>query len=219
MVNINKILENDVIVAWSGGLDSTCLIYLLLRDYTCKIHPYFVNRGQKNQKFELKAIDYYSNLFYSKQFVTPISQISVKIPADEFDKFGPEVKYALRNSDILNQGIRVAISRNITTVLIATFEEDDKYRDGSAEFLELKTCEAREGTGNTNFQVRSPFHHSPFAKTKSEILKICTKMGLDLFHTRSCYEDTTKHCGVCSACSIRKEAFKNSGIKDETEYV
>jgi 7-cyano-7-deazaguanine synthase in queuosine biosynthesis len=48
-----SIPENkEVVVVWSGGLDSTSLIAMMIKDYTCGVYPLFINRGQGNYRFE-----------------------------------------------------------------------------------------------------------------------------------------------------------------------
>ena len=64
IVQIKDVLENDVVVLWSGGPDSTGLIHMLLNgDYHGKIFPLFVNRGQQNYGFEKQSILYYARKF------------------------------------------------------------------------------------------------------------------------------------------------------------
>lgn len=38
-------------------------------------------------------------------------------------------------------------------------------------------------------------------------------------NTWSCYENREAHCGECSGCIMRKEAFKEADIEDPTKYM
>lgn len=214
--------NGEVVVVWSGGLDSTGLIFLLLEKYHCKVHPLFVRRDQSNSKYENQSVNHYTKFFsnkYNRLFFQPI-KISVKIPAKEFRGFSKEAQYAIRNSDIINQGVRLAIQLGINIVLIATFKPEDQYNDGSIDFLKCKTNEVRIGTNKKDFLVVSPFFYRPFPNKKSQLVKICHKLGLDLSKTRSCYKDSPEHCGMqnCSACGGRKTAYREAKIVDETAY-
>lgn len=56
--------------------------------------------------------------------------------------------------------------------------------------------------------------------TKSEIIVIGKKLGIDYSKTISCYDPVEGHaCGHCDSCILRKKGFEGSGYKDETVYV
>ena len=42
--------------------------------------------------------------------------------------------------------------------------------------------------------------------------------GIDYSKTWSCYKGEKIHCGKCSTCIERKEAFNKANIKDKTKY-
>lgn len=44
------------------------------------------------------------------------------------------------------------------------------------------------------------------------------QLKLDYLHTYSCYKGGEKHCGTCGTCTERKEAFRDAGMEDPTEY-
>lgn len=215
---IKELLDNDVVVLWSGGPDSTGLIHLLLSsNYKGCIYPLFINRGQRNQEYEKKSILYYSSKFKTFDRFKDWFEVNSKIPPKEFDNFNDDAKYAIRNSDIINQGVRYAIQNNIKTVLLATFENENQFNDGSKNYLEAKTKEVQVGTNLYNFTIFSPFHNNKFPQSKSELIKICSKK-LDLSNTRSCYEDQENHCGECKSCKNRHSSFMEALGKDKTTY-
>ena len=43
-------------------------------------------------------------------------------------------------------------------------------------------------------------------------------LGIDYSTTYSCYKGGEKHCGKCGTCVERKEAMRDAGIDDTTEY-
>ena len=55
---------------------------------------------------------------------------------------------------------------------------------------------------------------------KAKIIEIAKESGrMDVIEKSwSCYEGKEKHCGKCSACIKRKEAFQILSITDPTEY-
>lgn len=208
-MNLQKILCNDVVVLWSGGIDSTGLIFILLKKYSCNIYPIFVKHGQRNQEFELRSIEYYSDLFL-KEYKPRFNRVFIAtsdIPAVEFKNINTKNRHFLRNSDLINNAVRFAIHKEIKTILIATFEDD--FLDGSTEYLIAKSKEVEKGT-EIQFNIFSPFLHLDFVcHSKTELINSC-RGEVKLSMTRSCYEDSGEPCGVCSSCIRREKALANS---------
>lgn len=53
---------------------------------------------------------------------------------------------------------------------------------------------------------------------KTEIAKYGKELGIDYTKTWSCYKGGDIHCGKCGTCIERKEALRDAGIEDKTEY-
>jgi 7-cyano-7-deazaguanine synthase len=61
---------------------------------------------------------------------------------------------------------------------------------------------------------------TPFESiTKTEIAKLGHTLGVPFHLTWSCYKGGDVHCGVCGTCNERKEAFREAGLTDPTEYM
>ena len=54
--------------------------------------------------------------------------------------------------------------------------------------------------------------------TKTDIARIGAEKGVDFALTYSCYKGGAKHCGKCGTCVERKEAMRDAGITDPTDY-
>ena len=54
--------------------------------------------------------------------------------------------------------------------------------------------------------------------TKTDIARHGKELGIDYTETWSCYKGGEKHCGKCGTCVERKEALRDAGITDTTEY-
>lgn len=221
-LDIDQALKDNVVVTWSGGPDSTGLIRLLLENSSCNIYPIFIYRHQRNYKFEKKSVTYYEKFFLNdetfKNRFNKVLEVEIISPPDKIREFKDGSEYALRNSDILNQGVRLALHRKINTVLLATFENENLHGDGSKKYLAAKTIEVREGTSNNQLVICSPFHFQPkFPKTKTELFQKCKELNFDLTKTRSCYGAEQLHCGTCEGCTNRHIAFMETD-SDHTEY-
>ena len=109
---ISQINNKRVVITWSGGLDSTALILLIIRDYGCDVFPLFINRGQGNYEEEKKAVNYYNTQFSSDHSLkyNQVVEIEVPIPPQKFREMMSEsISHKLRNSDIINQAVRYAL--------------------------------------------------------------------------------------------------------------
>jgi len=95
------------------------------------------------------------------------------------------------------------------------------YPDTRPEFLNayqallnLATKQALEG--------KAPQLIVPFLKYgKREIIQQGISLKAPLELTLSCYDpdSTSRHCGRCDACYLRKEGFIAAGVEDPTEYL
>lgn len=54
--------------------------------------------------------------------------------------------------------------------------------------------------------------------TKTDIARHGKALGIDYRETWSCYKGGDIHCGKCGTCVERKEALRDAGIDDTTEY-
>ncbi len=59
----------------------------------------------------------------------------------------------------------------------------------------------------------------PFvAMDKAQIVRLGAELGAPLELTWSCYKGGNAHCGKCSTCRERREAFRAAGVPDPTHY-
>jgi 7-cyano-7-deazaguanine synthase in queuosine biosynthesis len=210
--NRNSIPQNEqVIIVWSGGLDSTALIDMMILDYNCEVYPLFINRGQGNYPFEKKAVNHYDR-FFSQQSASSryhhYWEIAIPIPLKALRSRLPrEYWHILLESDIINQAVRYAVSLGTDAILIGSVPSDRRsILDGTVlEYLTNKTNEVRLGTGKQNLQVVAPFLLLDY--DKKQIVAWSKANGLDLSQTRSCFRNRPEPCGECNACVRRNEAL------------
>lgn len=209
-MDLLPILNNKVVVLWSGGLDSTGLIKIILDNYKGVVFPIFLKHGQRNEEYEFNSIQYYSEKFkenFSSRFNDPFVA-STDIPAIEFKEKNYKSRILLRNSDLINNAVRFAVENNIHSILIATFNYD--MADGQQKFFDAKEKEIEIATGK-NIKIISPFFFDSFpCTTKTQVIDYLKKNKFEYSFTRSCYESTEKPCGECEACKNLEKALTES---------
>jgi 7-cyano-7-deazaguanine synthase len=95
------------------------------------------------------------------------------------------------------------------------------YPDCRPEFLaqferlaNLATKAAVEGRGT--YRVHAPL----IQRTKAEIIREGTRLGVDYGLTLSCYDPDAegRACGRCDSCQLRLKGFQEAGLTDPARY-
>ena len=87
------------------------------------------------------------------------------------------------------------------------------YPDCRPEFVQAMSEASKAGT-YPGIEVLAPYTDL----TKTDIALRGKKLGIDYSETWSCYKGGEVHCGKCGTCVERKEALRDAGIEDKTEY-
>ena len=206
------------VVLWSGGIDSTGLILWALGE-GFEVYPLFLNRHQSNYKWEKKAIEAiyleiinnYPNFKLHKyreyEIISPPSELK-----EEFSKSSFKFVYFLRNSDLLNNAVRLALcigARNIYLgSIIDDIEETQNFPDNHPKYLDIKNKEINTALNIMNEKeilIKSPFIENKWSKKDiiNFIKNNFSQININL--TRSCYAKSKNPCGICRACRARLE--------------
>ena len=119
-----------------------------------------------------------------------------------------------RNGIFLSIAAGVAESCGAQQLVIAAHSGDHSiYPDCREEFMAAMTEAIRLGT-YADLGILRPFIHM----SKGGIAAMGQDLGVDFSRTYSCYKGGAVHCGVCSTCMERREAFREAGIPDPTAY-
>lgn len=216
-------MNKDKILLYSGGLDSTVLLYKCQDSIELALS---FNYGSKHNAKELEMAKYNCNklgiehivlnLDFMKQFKSSLLDSADKIPNGSYNEENMKSTVVpFRNGIMLSVAGGFAESMGVKYILIANHSGDHEiYPDCRGIFIDSMNNALAYGTYN-NINILSKFNNMQ----KSDIVKIGKTLNVDFSKTWSCYKGNDKHCGECGTCIERKEAFKHAGIKDETEYV
>lgn len=217
-------MKERCIVLFSGGLDSTTLLYFALQNYEA-IALTFTYGSKHNEKEtgaakriteKLKVPHTIISLpFVEQLFRSDLLKSGGEIPEGHYqDDSMRRTVVPFRNGILLSIAVGYAESLNARKVWYAAHAGDHAiYPDCRSEFFQAIGQSAKHGT-YLGVEIEDPF----LQKKKSEIVSIGDKLKVPFSLTYSCYKGLEIHCGKCGTCVERKEAFREAGIVDPTDY-
>ena len=214
------------ILIYSGGLDSTTLLYKLKAEGR-EVKALSINYGQKHIKelaaaekicatlgVEFKVVD----LSGIKSLLRGSSQTddSVVVPDGHYaEDVMKKTIVSNRNMIMLAVAGAWAISERADTIAYAAHAGDHAiYPDCREEFV-APLNQAMQNADWHSVSIERPF----IATTKTGIVQAGAALNVPFGETWSCYKGGEKHCGTCGTCYERREAFVEAGVNDPTEYV
>ena len=216
-------MTKDSIIIYSGGLDSTTLLYeereriavAVTFDYGSN-HAAREIACARRHCAELGIEHIIIDLaFISRYFNSSLTAGADAIPEGNYDDENMRSTVVpFRNGIMLSVACGLAESRGLKRVLIANHGGDHAiYPDCRPEFVKAMDSAMTAGTYE-GVKLVAPYTNI----TKGDIVRRGVKMGVDYSTTYSCYRGGERHCGRCGTCRERKEAFAEAGIIDPTNY-
>lgn len=213
------------ILIYSGGLDSTVLLYKLASENSIQ-EAISVNYGQKHS-LELTMAAKNCEKLGVKHNVINLSNIAPIFGNSALTNSKIDVPNGVYAND--NIALTVVPNRNMILLALASARamatdcdsvcyaahsgDHALYQDCTNEFADAM-AKAIELADTRKVKLLRPFINM----TKAQIVALGANLGVDFSLTWSCYKGNAKHCGKCSTCMERREAFAIAGVKDTTEY-
>jgi 7-cyano-7-deazaguanine synthase len=232
MEQTNK-LKHPAVVLLSGGIDSSTTLALAM-DRGFDVVALSFNYGQRH-KYELEAARKVAESLMVKRHITYSIDLTVfggsaltdkiNVPKNRAkDAIGhniPITYVPARNTIFLSIGLALAEVLGAGSIFIGANAIDySGYPDCRPEFIaafeKMANLATRSGVEGRHISVTAPL----LIKSKAEIIKLGTKLGLDYALTFSCYDPVKDGiaCGECDSCLIRHRGFVQAGIPDPTKY-
>ena len=210
-------------VLFSAGLDSAVLAAAEARNG--RVHPIYVSCGLAWEAQELEAVD---RLLATPAFdgVSPIARLTFPArdlyPATHwaltgnppaFDTPDEDVYLAGRNVMLLSKAAIHCARQSVHRIALATLS-NNPFPDATPEFFAALSRALSLGL-NHEIEVATPLA----ALHKEDVVKLGVELGVPLEVTLSCMNPRAgKHCGLCSKCRERRDAFHEAGVEDRTPY-
>jgi 7-cyano-7-deazaguanine synthase len=214
-----------IVLIYSGGLDSTTLLYHLLSEgHTVKCLS--IDYGQRHKK-ELEAakrickdigiVHQVADLRGITHLIKGSSQSDLSVPVPEGYYASENMKLTVvpnRNMIMLSVAIGWAVSSKFDAVAYGAHAGDHEiYPDCRPEFASAMDtaallCDWRK------IKLIRPF----IDETKEDIVQIGIGLDVPFEKTWTCYKGEKLPCGVCGSCQERRAAFKAAEAEDPVKY-
>ena len=215
--------SSSTAVLLSAGLDSALLAASEAR--TSRVHPIYVSAGLAWESEELAALD---RLLATAPFgsLAPIARLTFTVhdlyPATHwalrgeppaFDTPDEDVYLTGRNIILLTKASIYCARHGIGRIALGPLA-GNPFPDATPEFFEAMARALGLGLAH-HIGIDAPFAR----KRKSDVIRVGVELGVPLELTLSCMNPKGGfHCGLCSKCRERRDAFNEAGISDPTHY-
>lgn len=205
---------HTVVLGFSGGLDSTVLLYYLLNQGK-RVIPVLFQYGSKHEAKESEAaarictglnlhltrvnLDFVGQM-YQSHLLANGSQV---VNGTATDPSCRKMVVPGRNSLFLSILAGIAESRGASQIAIGCNQDDHySFSDTRPEFLNAAhSLFALSSEGKVDFIY-------PFSElTKTQIVQLGVELQVPMEQTWSCYAGGSAPCQVCPACRGRQQAL------------
>lgn len=235
LIDKNSHNNKRAVVLLSGGLDSTTTL-AIARSEGFEVYAMSFQYGQRN-RVELDRAKHNAQELGAKQHIIVDIDLRIfgasalttdmEVPKNRSDtEISDEIPITYvpaRNTIFLSYALAWAEVLSSDTIFIGVNAIDySGYPDCRPEYIQAYQTMANLATqtgveGKTELKIRTPLIN----KTKADIIKTGTALGVDYTHTLSCYDPDPdgRACGKCDSCKLRKKGFAEAGIPDPTRYI
>ena len=208
------------IILLSGGLDSLVALGAFKDKYNIELALTF-DYGQKSVVYELEATQKIAKFYNIKhkiikldwlKEITNTSLVSDdEIPVENLgtDESAQKVWVPNRNGLFLNIAAAFADSYNYNYIIFGANKDEGETFPDNTEKFRAEISKVFESSTLVQPKVKAPLINC----SKDDIVKIALENNVPLELLRSCYQDTSRHCGVCESCTHLKNALEKNGAQ------
>jgi 7-cyano-7-deazaguanine synthase len=212
-------------VLFSGGLDSAVLL-ALERQAHDPVWPIHVRSGLAWEAAEAETI---RDLLASPPFagqVRPVRTLSIDLrdvyPATHWALTGDAPRYDTPDEDVYLVGRNVSLVAKAAVLCVSLDVgrlalgplAGNPFPDARPEFFEAMSRALSLGLDRP-IAIAAPLS----TLHKEDVIRLGLELGVPLERTLSCMNPIDRrHCGRCSKCRERQQAFEAASLSDTTSY-
>jgi 7-cyano-7-deazaguanine synthase len=216
-----------IAVLFSAGLDSAVLLaHAVQQSPDAVIHPIYVSTGLAWEHEERAMAERYLAALSVPAAVAPLASLMVDMrdvyPSSHWAIRGEPPAYDTPDEDVYLEGRNIVLlskasvfmARNrIPRIMIGPLA-GNPFPDATPLFFDTMGRALSIGLDAT-VSVEAPFA----AMKKADVIRLGRSLGVPFELTLSCMQPKDgRHCGRCSKCRERIEAFREVGERDPAEY-
>jgi 7-cyano-7-deazaguanine synthase len=211
-------------VLLSAGLDSAVLAASEAR--RGRVQPIYVSAGLAWEAGERAALERLlaeapfdgalaplAHLTFTVADLYPTTHWALRGEPPAFDTPDEDVYLAGRNVALLSKAAIYCARHGIGRIALGPLA-GNPFPDATAPFFEAMARALSLGLAHPIVV------HAPFASMeKADVIRLGVELGVPLALTLSCMNPQDGlHCGRCSKCRERRDAFADAGVADPTAY-
>ena len=218
----------DTLVLLSGGLDSAVLAAHEAQNAT--VQPVYVSVGLAWEPGELAMIDRLlaapvfagrirplARVEFAMRDVYPPTHWAIRGVPPAYDTPDQDVYLTGRNLVLLMKAAVVAARSHAHRIALGSLA-GNPFPDGRPEFFAAMATALTLGLGH-QIAIATPF----LDWQKPQVILRGAELGVPVELTLSCMNPVTaealpRHCGLCSKCRERRDAFAEAGVADPSNY-
>ena len=223
---MNQPAPDRVAVLFSSGLDSAVLLAHAAQRSAATIQPVYVSAGLAWEPEEREMAARFLAASKFAATIVPLAALTVDMrdvyPPSHWAVRGDPPGYDTPDEDVYLEGRNIVLlskasvlmaRARIPHVLIGPLA-GNPFPDATATFFESMGRALSLGL-DTSITIDAPFA----AMKKAEVIRLGRSLGVRFELTLSCMQPHAgQHCGRCSKCRERIEAFREAGCEDPAEY-
>jgi len=216
-------------VLLSGGLDSAVL--LAEEAANDEVQPIYISVGLAWEAAEREALRHFLAEGFVASTVRPLVELTVDMtdvyPAVHWARKGEAPSYHTPDEDVYLPGRNIVLlgkagvfcaAAKLGRLVIGTLDHNP-FPDATPQFREAMAGALSLGLDH-RIEIAAPYARIG----KAEVIARGQRTGVRLDLTLSCMnarkngDRFPRHCGVCSKCRERHDAFKEARVADPTDY-